>query len=271
VRDNDNIILENLYKSVIINENVNLDPWVEWFSKKEISNIPVSWSNVETDEGSMSYGGNVTYDNIMKNAKTNYSNYPDETLKKLSSELQDYVIGLQEDKKVIDQNTASGLISMFQDINNVKYFFNRYQGNDKSTPDKESTSTNEPIGKAIIGKSSEEASLLIKKELADYINRVESEEDKRKIIGYLNQTTPFELDPNNDNFPRDPELQKLLMGSNLSKDSVRHLMTPQQKQEFDKRYTLSQEYRRLSGHSPDRNMPTDEIEKIVNDMKRIKL
>jgi hypothetical protein len=129
VRDNDNIILENLYRSVVINENVDLDPWVEWFSKKEISNLPVSWSNVETDEGSMSYGGNVTYDNIMKNAKTNYSNYPDETLKKLSSELQDYVIGLQEDKKVIDQNTASGLISMFQDINNVKYFFNRYQNN----------------------------------------------------------------------------------------------------------------------------------------------
>jgi hypothetical protein len=133
VRDNDNIILENLYKSVVINENVNLDPWVEWFSKKEISNLPVSWSNVETDGGGMSYGGNVTFDHIMKNAKTNYSNYPDETLKKLSSELQDYVIGLQEDKKVIDQNTASGLISMFQDINNVKYFLDRYQNN--NTPE----------------------------------------------------------------------------------------------------------------------------------------
>lgn len=108
-------------------ENTNLDQWLNWFKGKNIVNLPVSWSGVETNQGGMSYGANVTFDKIMRDAKAAYNANPQNVLNQLSSSLQDYVIGLQEDKRVIDQNTASQLVAMFQDPNNVKYFFDNYQ------------------------------------------------------------------------------------------------------------------------------------------------
>jgi len=322
------------------NENSNLNQWLNWFKNKQIASLPVSWSGIETNKGGISYGGNVTFDKIMKDAKAGYNANPQNVLNQLSSTLQDYVIGLQEDKKVINRNTASQLVAMFQDLNNVKYFIDNYQpsqkpiasipqerpedfravGDDEEKELEDYTNAyfdsnsalykmlrddkflhdlqksdpkfyneliikiqnkiaqkhgnpiknteKELIGNTIQGKSSEEASLLMKKELTDYLNRAETEEEKQKIMRFLNQTAPYELDPTN-NQPKDPELQKLLMRSNFSKDSTRHLMTPQQKQEFDRRYKLSQEYRRLTNHSPDRDISTDEIEKMVNDMNGI--
>jgi hypothetical protein len=277
VRDNDQIILESLYRSVV-NENANLDQWVTWFNGKEIANLPVSWSGVETETGSKSYGGNVTFDSLMQTAKTNYPTNPTEILKRLSSQLQDYIIGLQEDKGVIDQNTASGLITMFQNPNNVKYFLDRYKSNQITSPKELSTDEmmamaaeeekSEPIGLAIKNKSPQEASLLIKGELQNYLRHVETEEDKQKIMTYLNQSAPFDLDPNDGNRPKDPELQKLMMAANMSRGNIRHLMSPRQRQEVDKRNQLSQEYRKLTQHSPDKNMSIDELEKLVNDMKK---
>lgn len=126
MRDNDTILLESLYSN-LIQENSNLDEWLNWFKSKDIANLPVSWSGVETNKGSMSYGGNVTINKIMRDAKAKYDANPQNVLNQLSSTLQDYIIGLQEDKKVIDQNTASQLIATFQDLNNVKYFFDNYQ------------------------------------------------------------------------------------------------------------------------------------------------
>jgi hypothetical protein len=67
----------------------------------------------------------------MKDAKAGYNANPQNVLNQLSSTLQDYVIGLQEDKKVINRNTASQLVAMFQDLNNVKYFIDNYQPSQK--------------------------------------------------------------------------------------------------------------------------------------------
>lgn len=109
------------------NENSHINQWLNWFKNKQIASLPVSWSGIETSGGVKSYGGNVTFDKIMQDAKASYNANPKNVLNRLSSTLQDYIIGLQEDRKVIDQNTASKLVALFQDLNNVKYFFDNYQ------------------------------------------------------------------------------------------------------------------------------------------------
>lgn len=102
--------------------------WLDFLSQKEIATTPVSFQAVETPNGK-SWGANVTFAGIMNEAKgVHRGSGGMEAMKEVvSSRLQDYAIGLHEDKKIIDQNQTSELISMFQDKNSINYFLENYK------------------------------------------------------------------------------------------------------------------------------------------------
>jgi hypothetical protein len=126
--------LQNIYhnyKSVTSSPSPNKSKdkdWLNFLSHKDIATLPVQWSAVETPSGT-SWGSNVTFANIMNRAKGIHkgSNNFEMVAPRMSSELQDFVIGLHEDKKVIDQNQASELITMFQNMDSLKYFLENYE------------------------------------------------------------------------------------------------------------------------------------------------
>lgn len=103
--------------------------WLDFLSQPDIAHLPVSWSGVESPEGSLSWGANVTFASLMNQSKKVYlaMGESDAISEITSSRLQDYAIGLHEDKKIIDEAQTSELISLFQDKNSLKFFLENYQ------------------------------------------------------------------------------------------------------------------------------------------------
>jgi len=126
--------LQHIYKNYkdvtspqILARNKNKE-WLDFLSQKEIANLPVEWNDVETPTGK-SWGNNVSFANIMNAAKgiKEGSNSFEMVTPTLSERLQDYAIGLHEDKKVINEKEASELITMFQNKETLIYFLENYQ------------------------------------------------------------------------------------------------------------------------------------------------
>jgi hypothetical protein len=107
--------------------------WLKYLSEKSVSDLPVSWDSVETPRG-VSYGGNVKFSDLMIAAKNVYDSGGKGELfvEHVSSQLQDYAIGLHESQKLINQDQAAELVSLFQDKNSVRYFLDNYDFPDKS-------------------------------------------------------------------------------------------------------------------------------------------
>jgi len=102
--------------------------WLNFLSQEKIATLPVSWQDVETSTGSKSWGANVTFAGIMNDAKviSQDSRDLDYLHTVTSSRLQDYVIGLHEDQKVIDSAQACELLTMFGDRGCLEYFLEQY-------------------------------------------------------------------------------------------------------------------------------------------------
>ncbi len=118
--------------------------WLDYLSQKDVAGIPVSYFGVETPT-STSYGANVQFSQIMRDVKTSYDSgiKNDQFLDQVSSRLQDYTIGLHEDKKILTDIQASELLTLFQDKESVKFFLDNY----------ELPLNVEPKGKGISGES----------------------------------------------------------------------------------------------------------------------
>lgn len=108
--------------------NSQKQAWLDFLSQKEIATVPVSFQAIETPNGK-SYGANVTFAGIMNEAKKIHEGLKGEgSLKEtVSSRLQDYAIGLHEDKKIINQSQTSELVAMFQDEGSIEYFLDNYK------------------------------------------------------------------------------------------------------------------------------------------------
>ena len=106
-----------------------LSIWLKLFNRPEMASFPVSWHGVENADGTKSYGDNVTFESIMRQGKILFDNgVRDPALTRLVAErLQDWIIGLNEEQKVIGQETACDLIKIFQDPKNVEYFLENYK------------------------------------------------------------------------------------------------------------------------------------------------
>ena len=105
-----------------------LETYLKLFSDKDLAKLPVSWSGVENSRGNKSYGANVSFQEIMRQGQTSHKALAsDEGIKNLSETLQDYVIGLHENAKLIDQEMACDLLEIFQNPKNVDFFLKNYQ------------------------------------------------------------------------------------------------------------------------------------------------
>lgn len=121
-------IHQNYKDSYISPDESRKKEWLDYLSQGSVSSLPVFWSQVETPT-SVSYGGNVKFSELMTDAKRGYDLglKNDVYVDGISSKLQDYTIGLCEDKKLINEQQASELVSMFQDKDSVKYFLENFE------------------------------------------------------------------------------------------------------------------------------------------------
>jgi hypothetical protein len=238
----------------------DVDKWADYFSDPRVIQQKVSGSN-------FSY----TMDDVLNKALFHIQNptvwKKEDVLKTAQQELKAYV-----DNSSLGSDVKNYLNSKLENVQNVESFLSQFQrqnspqSNAMASVQNQTTTQNDPYAKTPYANTSQEGNLKVRNALSDYMNRVESPEEKQKVIKWLNQPAPYQLD--NEGWPKDPELQDLLKQANLSVGSTRHLMTPQQKQEFDRKYKLSQEYRKETGHSPNKSMTADEIQKQLDSFKQ---
>jgi hypothetical protein len=101
--------------------------WLDYLSHPSVADTPVFYSGIQTPSG-FSYGSNVTFSGIMRESKKIYDNGVKNEIfvGDVSSRLQDYAIGLHEDRGLLTQSQTSELIMFLQDKNNVRYFLDHY-------------------------------------------------------------------------------------------------------------------------------------------------
>lgn len=109
-------------------EWTNMDEWIKYFSQPSISNAPVSFKTETADGTGMSYGGNVTINDIIGKAKVRLNalgrNPEDKqnVLSQTANALQDYISG----SKQLDSQTVNDLMDEFAKLDNVEKFVNAY-------------------------------------------------------------------------------------------------------------------------------------------------
>jgi len=283
VKNKDNESIAQAYVQGVLLEVMTPETWVKGLAGQQqllkLLQQPVSFSTV-TQTGGKSYG-QVTLKQIIDQAKTllgatnNNPQMKQSTLTRIANNLQDYIAGLNQDSSVpqnlkLDNQTTDSLMDTFANLGEVEKFITAFGNTGTSTtvpaPKPINHTPEKDIHNEPYARTPQEANIKIRTALSDYLNRVESPEDKQKIMKWLQQPTPYKV--YGDNWPVDPELQGLLRMANISTDSTRHLMTPQQKQEVDRKEKLRQEYNKVMGVWPNRNMTAGDMEKALAGVKR---
>lgn len=290
MKNKDSQKIAQIYTRKVLVEAITPEAWIKSLAGQrqlfQLMQQPVSFSTT-TQTGGQSHG-QVTLKQVLDKAKTlltavnNSPKYKEQVLTKTANELQDYIAGLNQDSRVpqnlrLDNETTNNLMDTFANLGEVEKFVTSFSntGTQTTTPapkpalavtSAQGTPKNDPYAKTPYANTPQEGNLKVRNALSGYMNRAETPDEKQKIMKWLNQPGAYQLD--NEGWPKDPELQSLLTRANISTDSTRHLMTPEQRQEFDKRYKLSQEYRKLTQFSPDKNMTTDEIQKVIDSYKQ---
>ena len=122
-RKRDLYLIAEAYKQVNEQDDwSNMGEWVKFLSQPSIANKPVSYRVETQSPGGMSYGGNVTFNQIINKAKVLLANNPSEKQRILTdtaNQLQDYFAGLNG-ARVIDNNTREDLMDVISNLGNTE-------------------------------------------------------------------------------------------------------------------------------------------------------